>query len=81
MTDRGSRHTCETLLSEFGWNEDWRDMHLAHKKPGLKGVYDKATYLPQRQKMVQWYADYLSALREGMTTQQRTNFAAKVSGK
>src|SRR5690606_41360328 len=26
MTGHGSRHTCETLLSEFGWDENWRDM-------------------------------------------------------
>lgn len=79
MTGHGSRHTCETLLSEFGWDENWRDMHLAHKKVGLKGVYDKATYLPQRQKMVQWYADYLDALRDGMTEAQRNQFKAKVN--
>ena len=54
-------------------------MHLAHKKPGLKGVYDKAIYLPQRQAMVQWYADYLDALRDGMTDDPRAAFKAKVS--
>lgn len=64
MTGHGSRHNCEILLSEFGWDENWRHMHLAHKKAGLKGVYGKAIYLPQRKKMVQWYADYLDALRE-----------------
>lgn len=79
MTGHGSRHTCETLLSEHGWPEHWRDMHLAHKKPGLKGVYDKAIYLPQRQAMVQWYADYLDALRDGMTDDQRAAFKSRVS--
>lgn len=79
MTGHGSRHTCETLLSEHGWPEHWRDMHLAHKKPGLKGVYDKAIYLPQRQAMVQWYADYLDALRDGMTDAQRAAFKQRVN--
>lgn len=65
MTGHGTRHTCNTLLSEHDWPEDWREMHLAHKKAGLKGVYDKAVYLPQRQQMVQWYADYLDALAFG----------------
>ena len=54
-------------------------MHLAHKKAGLKGVYDKATYLTQRKKMVQWYADYLDALRDGMTSEQRAAFKARVN--
>ena len=31
-------------------------MHLAHNKAAIKVVYDKAIYLPQRKKMVQWYA-------------------------
>lgn len=72
MTGHGSRHTCETLLSEQGWPEDWRDMHLAHKKQGLKGVYYKAVFLTQRQRMVQWYADYLEALEAGNITQRYT---------
>ena len=67
MTGHGTRHTSSTLLSEHGWPENWVDAHLAHKKPGLKGVYDKAVYLPQRQKMVQWYADYLDALEASLT--------------
>lgn len=75
MTSHGSRHTCNTLLSEHGWPEDWREMHLAHKKSGLKGVYDKAVYLPQRQQMVQWYADFLEALENGMTLEQLKSFS------
>lgn len=79
MTGHGSRHTCDTLLSEHGWPEDWRDMHLAHKKPGLKGVYDKAVFLAQRQRMVQWYADYLAALESGIITEQRNDFEERVT--
>lgn len=75
MTGHGSRHTCNTLLSEHGWPEDWREMHLAHKKPGLKGVYDKAVYLPQRQQMVQWYANFLDALEVGMTLEKLKSFS------
>lgn len=78
MTGHGSRHTCDTLLSEHGWPEDWRDMHLAHKKPGLKGVYDKAVILAQRQRMVQWYADYLEALELGSLAQRVNEFESRV---
>lgn len=70
MTGHGSRHTCNTLLSEHGWPEDWRELHLTHKKSGLKRVYDKAVYLPERQQMVQWYADFLEVLENGMTLEQ-----------
>jgi integrase len=65
MTGHGTRHTCSTLLSEHGWPEEWTEAHLAHKKAGIKGVYDKAVYLRQRQGMVQWYVDYLDALENG----------------
>lgn len=78
MTGHGTRHTCSTLLSEHGWPEAWTEAHRSHKKPGLKGVYDKAIYLPQRVRMVQWYADYLDALEAGITSQQQAEFAKRV---
>jgi len=43
-------------------------------------VYNKAKYLAQRRHMMQWYADYLDALRDGMTEAQRSQFKAKVNG-
>ncbi|MGX1186645.1 hypothetical protein AB7M29_004324 [Pseudomonas sp. F-14 TE3623] len=30
--------------------------------------------------MMQWYADYLDALRDGMTEDQRKNFKTMVNG-
>lgn len=80
MTGHGSRHTCDTLLSDHGWPEDWRDMHLAHKKQGLKGVYDKAVFLPQRQRMVQRYADYLGALEAGSLAERMNEFQNRMEG-
>ncbi|RMM86216.1 Integrase [Pseudomonas coronafaciens pv. striafaciens] len=67
MTGHGTRHTCSTLLNEHGWREEWIEAHLAHKKTGIKGIYDKSVYLRQRTEMVQWYADYLDALEIGST--------------
>jgi hypothetical protein len=46
-------------------------MQLAHRKAGLRGVYDKSVYLEKRQVMMQWYADYLDALEAGMTAESR----------
>ncbi len=75
MTGHGTRHTCSTLLNEHGWPEEWVEAHLAHKKVGIKGVYDKAVYLKQRQQMVQWYADYLDALCDGKIPSMAMYFA------
>ncbi|MEE5105543.1 tyrosine-type recombinase/integrase [Pseudomonas alliivorans] len=80
MTGHGTRHTCSTLLNEHGWREEWIEAHLAHKKTGIKGVYDKAVYLRQRQQMVQWYADYLGGLEKGMTDDFEEKFRSIAKG-
>jgi integrase len=78
MTGHGSRHTCTTILTEHGWPEAWTDMQLAHKKVGLRAVYDKAAYFEKRAVMMQWYADYLQALEDGMTPEQVEAFSVRV---
>jgi hypothetical protein len=42
-------------------------------------VYNKAKYLAQRRHMMQWYADYLDALRDTMTDSLRSAFKARVN--
>lgn len=65
LVGHGSRHTASTLLREHGWEKQFVESHLAHIEKGVAGVYNKAQYLKPRQKMVQWYADYLEALEKG----------------
>ena len=79
LVGHGTRHTASTLLREHGWEKDHIEMQLAHKEPGISGVYNKARYLAQRRHMMQWYADYLDALRDGMTSGLRAEFKAKVN--
>lgn len=50
------------------------EAQLAHKEAGGSGVYNKAAYLRQRKKMMQWYADYLDALSAGMTAEEAAAF-------
>lgn len=78
MTGHGSRHTAKTLLSEHGWPDHWSEVQLAHKKEGLREVYDKAAYLERRRTMMQWYSDYLDALEMGMTDAKREALTARV---
>jgi integrase len=78
MTGHGSRHTAKTLLSEHGWPDSWSEAQLAHKKVGLREVYDKAAYLDSRRVMMQWYSDYLDALEAGMTDELRAVLDARV---
>lgn len=79
LVGHGTRHTASTLLREHGWEKDHIEMQLAHKEGGISGVYNKAKYLAQRKHMMQWYADYLDALRDGTTDEQRAVFKAKVN--
>lgn len=65
LTGHGSRHTASTLLREHGWDKDHVEAQLAHKEPGVAGVYNQAAYVEQRRAMMQWYSDYLDALRGG----------------
>lgn len=78
MTGHGSRHTASTLLREHRWHKDFTEAQLAHKEPGMAGVYNAAAYLEYRRDMIQWYADYLDALEAGITPGQRAEFDSRV---
>lgn len=68
MTGHGSRHTASTLLHEHEWESRFIDAQLSHKDrdaPKIRSEYNHAIYLPQRRKMMQWYADYLDQLAAG----------------
>lgn len=58
----GFRTTASTTLNELGFNSDWIERQLSHvEKNKVRGVYNKAQYLPGRTKMMQAYADWLDA--------------------
>ncbi|MBI6941033.1 tyrosine-type recombinase/integrase [Pseudomonas putida] len=78
LVGHGTRHTASTLLREHEWNKDFVEAQLAHKEAGVSGVYNKAAYLRQRRKMMQWYADYLEALESGLTDEAQARFAYQV---
>lgn len=66
MTGHGFRSTASTLLNEQGWNRDAIERQLAHgERNGVRAAYNFAEFLPDRRKMMQAWADYLDALREG----------------
>ncbi len=65
ITGHGFRHMARTLLGEMGWRAEALERQLSHKEPGVAGVYNKAQHLPERQKIMQAWADYLDSLRAG----------------
>ena len=59
------RRTASTLLHENGWPSDVVEKALNHTIGGVRGVYNRAEYAPQRREMLQFWADTIEQL---MTT-------------
>lgn len=59
-TGHGFRATASTILNEHGFNPDHIERQLAHaERSKVRAAYNHAQYLPERRKMMQWWADYL----------------------
>ena len=56
------RRTASTLLHENGWASDVVEKALNHTIGGVRGVYNRAEYAPQRREMLQQWADYIEQL-------------------
>ena len=65
MCAHGFRSMASTLLNEQGYSADVIEKQLAHNpRDKIRGVYNRAEYLPERRKMMQAYADYLTSLKD-----------------
>jgi integrase len=65
MSIHGFRAAAATLLNEQGYNRDWIERQLAHaERNSIRAAYNYAEYLPERRKMMQEWADYISELKE-----------------
>jgi integrase len=65
MTGHGFRALASTRLNELGWAPDVIERQLAHvERNRVRAAYNRASYLAERRKMMQAWADYLGALRE-----------------
>jgi integrase len=56
------RRTASTLLHENGWPSDVVEKALNHTIGGVRGVYNRAEYAPQRREMLQFWADTVEQL-------------------
>lgn len=67
VTAHGLRATASTLLNESGkWNPDAIERALAHgESNATRGAYHRGLYWDERQRMAQWWSDYLDTLRKG----------------
>lgn len=66
MTGHGFRAVASTLLNEMGFRPDVIEKQLAHKERNeTRAAYHRSQYLAERREMMQSWANYLDALREG----------------
>ena len=63
ITPHGFRAMFSTIANEHGINRDVIERQLAHvEENSVRGAYNHAEYLPERIKLMQWWADYLDGL-------------------
>jgi len=66
MTGHGFRAVASTVLNESGWNSDAIERQLAHcERNEVKGAYNRAEYLDERRKMMDWWGQYIEAVASG----------------
>ena len=66
MTGHGFRGVASTELHEMGFPHEWIELQLAHQeRDQVAAAYNHASYLAQRRKMMQAWADRLDELRQG----------------
>jgi len=80
MCAHGFRAMASTLLNEQSFPPDVIERQLAHV-PGnrVRAAYNRAEYLPERRKMMQEWADYLTGLKEKARRETAFSSAARKS--
>lgn len=63
MSAHGFRSTGSALLNERAWRPDVIEAALAHTIGGVRGIYARTTFLPERREMMQYWSDLLESLR------------------
>ena len=65
-TAHGARAVFSTICNDSGkWNRDAVERQLAHVQGNkIRSAYNRAEYIGERKKLLQWYADRLDHLRE-----------------
>src|SRR6201987_641649 len=63
-TTHGFRAVASTILNESNlFNRDWIERQLAHvERNEVRRAYNSAEWMPDRRRMMQWWADHITAL-------------------
>lgn len=81
----GFRTMITSALNESNrFSVDAIERHIGHEEKSVRGIYNReAKYLKERQVMLQWWADYLDAIREAKAYVEPRDFEGglKAGGK
>jgi hypothetical protein len=63
-TTHGFRGVASTILNESNlFNRDWIERQLAHvERNEVRRAYNAAEWMPDRRRMMQWWADHVTAI-------------------
>jgi integrase len=63
-TTHGFRGVASTILNESNlFNRDWIERQLAHvERNEVRRAYNAAEWMPDRRRMMQWWADHITAM-------------------
>ena len=65
-TAHGFRSLFSTCANEAGWNRDVIEKQLSHEeRNAVRKAYNRAEYLEERNKLMQWWANRVDQLRKG----------------
>ena len=66
MDIHGFRHMFSTILNEHGWSHEAIERQLSHiSGDKTEATYNKSKLMPLRREMMQWWADWLDAVKIG----------------
>jgi len=69
-TAHGFRALFSTVANENGWNPDVIERQLAHKERNeIRAAYHRSAYMKDRERLMQWWADYLDGRKAGNVLQ------------
>jgi integrase len=66
MTGHGFRAVASSIMYESGFNPDVIERQLSHcEKDEVRDAYNRAEYLTDRRKLMQWWGNYLDEAKAG----------------
>ena len=82
ITVHGFRSMASTILNSLHWDKEIIEIQLSHMDADrIRAVYNHSEYLDERRELLQFWADWLDACRDGRGPLERTKRTAEPSSR